>query len=202
MVSKFLEKTIAKKVEEIIHLIIELSTSKENPLIKNDITEKIKDITPLILQYLNGNKNLVEPMLHQLIMERLPDPRIISSFGNLQVAVNSVLAETKKAIDTNEERKTVQLGDKGACDIKTAVIKAFPRANLLFNYRVGGEIIDILIVNEGLALITERKASKYIKMKYFCEKLGYILHIIPQNIVGDYRKLFRYLKGKKILQDN
>ena len=101
MHTNHLEKTILKKVDELIEILICLSREEENNVdLYTKVVEKAQEILPLILHFVEGNINLAAPMLYQLIMEKLPDPQIISSFGNLQEEINILI---NKVINNNYE---------------------------------------------------------------------------------------------------
>ncbi|MDK2824673.1 MAG: hypothetical protein PWP71_2591 [Clostridia bacterium] len=206
MATNLLEKSILRKVDELIEIIIELSSKNNNYLeLKKRANKKATEIIPLILHFIEGNISLLEPMLYQLVMEKLPDPKIISSFGNLQEEVNLLISEVVEKFQENpnkykEEYKEVTKIDDNITykdlprSLKSSVCKAFPNTNILFNYQLRGEILDIYIPEFKIALIPESKKNKYIKLNYFCKKLDIKLIQIPDVVALDYRKLLRFIK--------
>jgi len=210
MHNNHLEKTVLKKVDELIEILICLSTKDENnEALYAKGVEKVREILPLILHFIEGNINLAAPMLYQLIMEKLPDPQIISSFGNLQEEINILINkvinndyEPRKATNILplENQATLSKFSNKEEDrtFNSSVLKAFPNVEVLFNYRLGGEILEIYIPELKIILSTDSTKNSNAKLKYFCKKQGLKMIHVPLGIALDYRKLFRYIKQQII----
>ncbi len=52
-----------------------------------------KELCDLLSQVLSGQDEHLEPLLRQLVMQKLPDPRIMESFGNFQSDLFTILKE-------------------------------------------------------------------------------------------------------------
>jgi len=210
MHTNLLEKTILKKVDELIEILICSSKKEEeNEDFYTESVEKAREILPLILHFVDGNTNLAAPMLYQLILEKLPNPQIISSFGNLQEEINVLM---KKVINSNNDPKktpNIQLqsdqspqnesiNTEAEFNFNSSVLKAFPNVEVLFNYRLGGEILEVYIPNLNIILSTDTTKILNAKLKFFCKKQDLKLIKIPPEIALDYRKLLRFIKRQII----
>jgi len=210
MSTKVLEKTILKKIDELIEILIILSKKEEgyeSLAIKS--VEKAEEIIPLILHFIDGNTSLAIPMFHQLIMEKLPDPKIISSFGNLSEEVNNLVNKMKQSfseiqgrnlnlIQENIEEAEELIADEPCSNLYTTVCKAFPGQEILSNYRLGGEIVEIYIPQLKLALVSKKNKNGFVKLNYYCKKHNIKFLEISDDIALDYRKLLRFIRQKAI----
>lgn len=195
MSTKLLEKTILKKIDELIEIIIGLSKKEEGfEVLYQKSIEKTEEIIPLILHFINGNTSLVVPMLHQLIMEKLPDPRIISSFGNLQEEINLFMNKVKQNFDLGDDENVTVMLEPG---LYSSVLKAFPNCKIFSNYRLGGRIVEIYIPDLNMVLESEKTKTSYLNLK-FCEQHNLKLFQIPNEVALDYRKLLRFIRQKQI----
>lgn len=206
MSARFLEKNILNKVDELIEILISLSNKDADYEKKFQIClDKTEEIIPLVLQLIDGNRNLVVPMLHQLIMEKLPDARIISSFGGLQEEVNNLLNKTKEKYEIRERKKPPQsdMDYEMSSDISPQkglhkeVQKAYPGLDIFANYRMGGVFVDIYIPTLKLALITDSKKNNSV-LKFYCQENNIQLIEIPTEYTDDYRRISRFIRQKQI----
>lgn len=88
---RFREKTILTNINRLVHLLIELShrkASDKNPLIEEAVG-LIKNLRPLLLNLVDGKEEHLEPLIRQLVSQKLPP--IWSSFGDLQSDLNNIL---------------------------------------------------------------------------------------------------------------
>ena len=130
-------------------------------------------------------------MLYQLIMEKLPDTRIISSFGSLQEQVNRLLSKIKEKYDNtdynsnvqttnNENRKSVNnTTEKG---LYFEVSKAFPGFDIFPDYRICGEIADFFIPDLKLVLIEDTYKPSSV-LKFYCQEHNLQLIKIPKEFL-------------------
>lgn len=207
MSTKLLEKTILKKVDELIEIIISLSKRDEGfEVLYDKSIEKTKEIIPLILHFIDGKTSLVVPMLYQLIMEKLPDPKILSSFGNLKEEVDMLLNNVKQdyllADEKLEEIESFltdenQKSQKFQPGLYSTVTMIYPNYQIISDYRIGGQIVDIFIPELKMLLLTGKVNNK-IKLDFYCKKNNFQLIQIPKEIELDYRKLLRFLRQQQI----
>lgn len=207
MSTKLLEKTILKKVDELIEIIISLSKRDEGfEVLYDKSIEKTKEIIPLILHFIDGKTSLVVPMLYQLIMEKLPDPKILSSFGNLKEEVDMLLNNVKQdyllADEKLEEIESFltdenQKSQKFQPGLYSTVTMIYPNYQIISDYRIGGQIVDIFIPELKMLLLTG-KVNNRIKLDFYCKKNNFQLIQIPKEIELDYRKLLRFLRQQQI----
>ena len=74
-----------------------LSSAKDNnSYIREQSSPKGIRNNPLNFTFLEGNVEHVEAMFQQLVMQRLPEPRIISSFGSFEENLHSFIKEVVK----------------------------------------------------------------------------------------------------------
>jgi len=212
--TKFLEKTILNKVDELIQLIIELSSQENNySILKEKAIEKTLEIIPLILHFLDGNLTHIEPMLYQLIKEKLPNTTIISSFGKFQEELNILLKEVmviflknpqyyldyaEKITEKNEVKNILDedcfLNSDLQNNLQTSVFKAFPSEKIIFNYPIRGQNLDVYLPQLNLALISTKNNKSFIKLEYLCKKQRIHLLQVPEEIENDPRRLIRFIK--------
>ncbi|MFZ5943516.1 MAG: hypothetical protein ACOYVD_05370 [Bacillota bacterium] len=205
MTSSLMEKTVLKKIDQLIEIIIDLSSNSQKADLRGQALKKIEELIPLILHFIEGNKSLIQPMLYQLIMEKMPDPRIISSFGNLKEELNSILLDATKEIDMETKNQSAEKLQKevntdigNTPNLQSFIIKTFPNDNVLFNYRFGGDFLDAYLPGLKIAYIIERENHNYIKLNYFCEKQGIKLIVVPKEAEIDYLTFKRINKYKHL----
>lgn len=207
MYPKALEKNILNKVDELIEILISLSKKEgDQERLFEKCYEKTEEIVPLVFHLIDGNNSLLVPMLYQLIMEKLPDARIISSFGSLQEEVNRLLSKIKEKYDNtdynsnvqttnNENRKSVNnTTEKG---LYFEVSKAFPGFDIFPDYRICGEIVDVFIPDLKLVLIKDINKHSSV-LKFYCQDHNLQLIQIPKEFFNDYRKILRFIRQKRI----
>jgi len=206
MGSKHLEKTILNKIDELIEILIELSKHEEGYEKQiESCFEKTEEIIPLVLQLIGGNNSLVVPMLYQLIMEKLPDARIISSFGSLQEEVTRLLDQVKAKYDNHNNKTSNKDNDEKyeEMDTKTdgnslylELLKAFPGYEILSNYRMGGVFVDYFIPALKIALLTDSNKPSSV-FNLYCQEKNIKLIQLPKEITKDYRKISRFVRQKQ-----
>lgn len=94
------EKTILSNINRLVHLLIELSHRKgdaKTPYI-NEAVRIINSIRPLLLNLTDGKEEHLEPLIRQLVSQKLPP--VWSSFGDLHNDLNNILA---KALQSHKE---------------------------------------------------------------------------------------------------
>jgi len=203
MATDYLEKSILQKVDQLIDIIIEVSSAKENyASLKNEAIKKALELIPLLLYFLEGNIIHVESMFYQLIMEKLPDPRIFTSFGNFQQELNIIIKEAIITFQKSPEHYIIE-DDNHSPEVlrnslQSTVFKAFPALKVLFNYQIRGQTLEAYIPSLKIAFISENKKSSFVKLNYLCKKLGIRLIQVPKEISGDHRRLIRFIKRTNI----
>ena len=171
--------------------------------------DKIEEIIPLILQLIEGNRDLVVPMFHQILMEKLPDARIISSFGCLQEEINKLLSKVKEKYENNESNLSLQssMDYEKPSNLSPQkrfyeeVLKAYPDLEIIANYRMGGVFVDIFIPDLKLSLLIDNKKNKSV-LKFYCQENNIQLIEIPKEYTEDYRKISRFIRQKQIKQQD
>jgi len=214
MADNFFEKSILKKIDEFINIVIELSSAKDNnSYIREQALQKGTEIIPLILHFLEGNVEHVEAMFQQLVMQRLPEPRIISSFGSFEENLHSFIKEVVETFFQNpakvvkesannalsQEVKNPDLEeetiDDSLNDFQNSIKKVFPNVEILYDFNLRGEKVDAYIPEFKLAIVEKNKNKNYAKLKYLCQTRGLNLIELPSEISRNYRRLLRYLKS-------
>lgn len=174
------------------------------------------------MHFLEGNVVHVEAMFQQLLMQRLPDPRIISSFGSFQEHLNSLIKEIVETFFNNNQVKDIKelsrtglsqevespekennTIDESHDKLQNSIKKVFPNTKILFDFNVRGEKVDAYIPELKLAFVEKKENKNYVKLCYLCETRGIVLIELPPEISRNYRRLLRYLKSinNKIKKD-
>ena len=111
MSTNLLEKTILTKVEEFINILIELSglkNEREKKEFRQQGIDKCQEIIPLLLHFLEGKEQYVEPMIYQLVQEKLPTSIILNSFGQLQEEIKFVVQQSIKEFKQNPQEIKIE----------------------------------------------------------------------------------------------
>ena len=108
-----------------------------------------------------------------------------------QREANDLLEDDNNIPNTFPEKSTPSL-------YNTALI-AFPNEEILENYRVRSQILEVFFPNMKLGLVKENNSMAQSRIKYFCNLLGIQLIFVPNAIVNNPKKLYRYvmIKAKK-----
>ncbi len=91
---RVIEKTILANINRLVHLLIEMSakdSAEKEPYLKEAAT-LIRELRPLLLHLVEGKEEHLEPLIRQLVMQKLPHHRILGSFGNLQKDLSDILS--------------------------------------------------------------------------------------------------------------
>ena len=156
MSNNLLEKAVLTKVEEFIKILIELSAlknEKEKKEFRKRVLKMPGDYT-FTLHFLEGKEQYVEPMIYQLVQEKLPTSIILNSFGQLQeelkIVVQQSIWEFKKnpheikteavtsieSEENKEENLEVQnLGTISDSPMYRILSKVFSNYKVIANYR-------------------------------------------------------------------
>ncbi len=87
------EKIILSGIDRIVATLIELSIAKgvnRTYLLDRAIME-VKEIRPLLLTLIEAREDRLEPLIRQLISQKLPPRPLLLSFGNLQKNLDMIL---------------------------------------------------------------------------------------------------------------
>lgn len=87
------EKIILSGIDRIVATLIELSIAKgvnRTYLLDRAIME-VKEIRPLLLTLIEAREDRLEPLIRQLISQKLPPRPLLLSFGNLQKNLDTIL---------------------------------------------------------------------------------------------------------------
>lgn len=224
MSTNLLEKTILNKIEELVKILIELSNLKnddEKKELHNEGIDKCREIIPLLLHFLEGKEQYVEPMIYQLVREKLPEPIILNSFGQLQEELNFVVHKSIHDFKTyNEivkpeilETETVEVAQKshleGNLQSENTVIdskstlyqclaKAFPNSTIIENYKIRGQRIDYFIRELKLAFTAELTPYQLARLNYVCTQDNIKLFPVPKKLIKNPKKLALFIKTQKL----
>lgn len=215
MSTNLLEKAILTKVEELIRILIELSDLKEEKKkseFRKQGINKCQEITPLLLHFLEGKEEYVEPMIYQLVQEKLPASIVLNSFGQLQEELNFVVQEGIKVLkaevadkqslveeENNENNLEVERLDSGAnSSLFQGIRKILPNYELIANHKVRGQVIDVYISELKIGITGELKPSSFAKLSYVCQQDNIKLVNVPKTLLENPRKLVQYIKAQKL----
>lgn len=102
---RLMERAILSCVERLVNILIELSHTNEHykgPLFEKAV-KVIEEMKPLLLGLVDGQEKHLEPVLRQLVSQKLPHSVIMSSFGDLQKDLNRILNLALRQ-DTSEQQ--------------------------------------------------------------------------------------------------
>ena len=220
MSNNLLEKAVLTKVEEFIKILIELSAlknEKEKKEFRKKGIEKCQEIIPLLLHFLEGKEQYVEPMIYQLVQEKLPTSIILNSFGQLQeelkIVVQQSIWEFKKnpqeikteavtsieSEENKEENLEVQnLGTISDSPIYRILSKVFSNYKVIANYKIRGQMIDVYIPELQIAFTRELKPYSFARLNYVCQQENIKLLNIPDDLLSSQKKLSQFIKKQKL----
>lgn len=89
-----MEKKILSNINRIVSILIELNytgnTGKESYY--NEAVYLIREIKPLLMRLADGKENLLDSLIRQLILQKLPHPSMQSGSGGLQEDLNVIIS--------------------------------------------------------------------------------------------------------------
>lgn len=90
---RLIEKAILSRVDRLVNILIELSHTNEHHkgTLLEEAVKVIEEMKPLLLGLVDGQEQHLEPMLRQLISQKLPNGVIMNSFGDLQKDLTRIL---------------------------------------------------------------------------------------------------------------
>lgn len=214
MNSEILGKNIVEQVDELVNIIVNLNVDNEDyKLYKDSAIEKTGELIPLLTNFIEGNMEYIEPMLNQLIRERLSDDYEVENLdlklsqivkGALSVisgdadeteaeTESSDLTQEEESLDnTSVEESTAQETiEESKNELQNSINRVYPKGPVAYNLMVRGQLIDAYLEDRKIAL-TSKKISK--SLEYFCERQGIRVFYVPKEIRQDYRRLARALK--------
>lgn len=217
MGSESLEKTILNKVDKLVEVIIELSAEdNEYSNYKENAINETKELIPLILDFVEGKIEYVEPMLLQLIKERLPSKEMASIFSDLDNELDEIIktatSEFKGITDEQDEQHEAEVEEKieedsseeafietvkktsisaSLNDLQAAISKVFPDKKVINNHLIRGKRVDVYLPQSKIALTTKKLNKSF---EYFCQKQGIKVLSVPNDLSRDYRRLARAIK--------
>lgn len=108
------EKMILEHIDRFVRLLIELSTvsADKRDQFVNEAVGVIRAIHPALLSLIGDRPEHLEPLLRQLVSQKLPPPSILHHFGALQNILDTVIttaltpAEAEYAMEIDEDPKT------------------------------------------------------------------------------------------------
>ncbi|SMB96062.1 hypothetical protein SAMN00017405_1450 [Desulfonispora thiosulfatigenes DSM 11270] len=201
-----LEKNIITKVDELVNIILNLEVdTKDYQAYKDSAIKKTEELIPLLTNFVEGNIDYIEPMLTQLIKERLPNNLNISTLdaelakvikaanGQESEELNEMLNETINPENLNDEKEQYkELSNSTENELQKSIKKVYPKGKILYNFSIRGQIVDAYLSDKKVAL-TSKKFNK--SVEYFCKKQGIKIFYVPKEIRNDYRRLGRALKN-------
>lgn len=222
MNTNLLEKTILTKVEELIRILIELSDLKDDKQkseFRKQGVDKCQEITPLLMHFLEGKEQYVEPMIYQLVQEKLPSNIVLNSFGQLQEELNFIVQKGIRDLQTNPQEIKAEVVEKESLvkvenkednlEIKKflsnsnsflfqGLQKILPNYKLIANHKVRGQVIDVFIPELKKGVTRELKPSAFARLNYVCQQDNIQLINVSNNLIENPRKLAQYLKTQKL----
>jgi hypothetical protein len=103
-----LENEILQRVDELVQCAISISLKDESTRAEQlargiDMVQKMGD---LLLEVLEGREQHLQAILEQLVAQRLPDRRILQSFGNFPRDIQYIISEgIARYLKTREEKE-------------------------------------------------------------------------------------------------
>lgn len=103
-----LENEILQRVDELVHCA--LSVGLKNELGRDEQLARgvalVQEMGDLLLEVLEGQEQHLQALLEQIVAQRLPDRRILQSFGNFSHDIRYIIYEgTKKYLDFLREKE-------------------------------------------------------------------------------------------------
>lgn len=210
------EKNIIRKIDDVIELLIEISgDSGDIAFYRKQAIEKCCDLIPMLLPFLDGNNDHLESFIFQLVKERLPNWNIISTFGNLQEELDTIISNSIKMYFNQENIEEEFTEEKEECKssdnieipqtkvekkinneeelkiLQLNLLKLLPKEEIIFNYFLGGKIIDAFLPDKKIAFVTKKVSPS---LNFISCKKGIKIFFVPKNIQKDYRKLWKFIK--------
>ncbi|WP_406678581.1 hypothetical protein [Moorella sp. ACPs] len=102
-----LENEILQRVDELVQCAISISLKDESTRAEQLARgiNMVQDIGDLLLEVLEGREQHLQALLEQLVAQRLPDRRILQSFGNFPRDIQYIISEgIARYLKTREEK--------------------------------------------------------------------------------------------------
>lgn len=120
MRSQRLENEILKRVDELVQCAISLSLKNESTReeqLNRGIT-LVKEMGDMLLEVLEGREEHLQALLEQLIAQRLPDRRVLQSFGNFPRDIQQMISNGIASYLASRQEKKGQgyTGDEAGID--------------------------------------------------------------------------------------
>ncbi|MBC7325593.1 MAG: hypothetical protein H5T99_09800 [Moorella sp. (in: Bacteria)] len=107
-----LENEILQRVDELIQYAISISLYDETSRIEQLARgiSMVQEMGDLLLEVLEGQEQLLQSLLEQLVAQRLPDRRILQSFGNFPRDIQHIISEgISSYLNAREEKSRDQV---------------------------------------------------------------------------------------------
>lgn len=110
---RIIEKTILANINRLVQLLIEMSaknSTEKEPYFQEAIC-LIRELKPLLLHLVEGREEHLEPLIKQLVLQKLPHHRVFGSFGNLQKDLNDILSSSLEPVNMRNEDAPVDTNE-------------------------------------------------------------------------------------------
>lgn len=164
---RLLEKIILSRVDRLVNILIELSHTNEDnkkPLL-DEAVKVIEEIKPLLLDLVDGKQQHLEPMIRQLVSQKLPHGVIMGSFGDLQKDLNRILSLTlrhenfveQKVVEKpkqiqQQEHQTLKKRDPKDL-LEHFLKKTYPDTEIIKRYYLRSLCLDFYLPKKRLGFI-------------------------------------------------
>ncbi len=211
MNKKELEKNILEKTDKLVDSIINSSDDNDRSIKYKNAIINVKDLAKLTVKLIE-NEDHLENMLKQLISQKLPDKKILNSFGDFSKDIDYIIAcglkeykqdtADKKLVNINylnnvapvkiyiknnsfrKANKNTKKNEITSADLK-ALRLLFPTEKIISNYKVHGTIINYILPQKQLAVVISNKHQKKYQglLSFWCKNNNIkLIKLLPEEI--------------------
>jgi hypothetical protein len=169
----------------------------------------VVELSSTAADLLEGRLDLLEKLLEQLVLQRLPDKDLGAVYAELQDIITRGVKrylEKVKAVDFNpshtvphQDYPSKHVTSEPPDPILEALAKAFPGSTIHRNWSFHGAFLPYYLPEHRLAVAIEGRHRAGSRQEYYCRQEGILLVWLPQAAASDPRWVARILRQTKAL---